>query len=404
MKLIGKLRRSPALGVGLTALAVWMTAGLALMHAAQPSVQALAAGQWTGTPPPNSPLTGFLPLDVKFSEQYAYVALGYEGLAVVDVSNPTNFVRIGGYDTIGYAVAVAVAGNYAYIADFYYGLFVIDVSNPTNCVLLGNIETSGEAYGLAVAGNYAYVADNEGFHVIDVSNPANCIETGGYGGNAKGVAVRGNYAYVADRDGLQVIDVSNPTNCVRVGGYNASGSASGVAVAGNYAYAAGFHEGLHVIDMSNPTNCVRIGGYDTSGIARAVAVSGTASGIYAYVADSEAGLQVIDVTEPTNCVRVGGYVTRTLALGVEAVAGRAYLVESSGRLTVLPTIPNVQFTLRVEAETNQPFTLEAATDLSGAGNWSPLVTTNVPAMPFDFVDFNVRIAEKPQKFYRVRQP
>ena len=37
-------------------------------------------------------------------------------------------------------------------------------------------------------------------------------------------------------------------------------------------------------------------------------------------------------------------------------------------------------------------------------NGSPLVTTNVPAMPFDFVDFDVRIAEKPRKFYRVRQP
>ena len=34
----------------------------------------------------------------------------------------------------------------------------------------------------------------------------------------------------------------------------------------------------------------------------------------------------------------------------------------------------------------------------------PLVTTNVPAMPFDFVDFDVRIAEQPRKFYRVRQP
>jgi len=25
-------------------------------------------------------------------------------------------------------------------------------------------------------------------------------------------------------------------------------------------------------------------------------------------------------------------------------------------------------------------------------------------MPFDFVDFDVKLAEKPQKFYRVRQP
>ncbi len=33
-----------------------------------------------------------------------------------------------------------------------------------------------------------------------------------------------------------------------------------------------------------------------------------------------------------------------------------------------------------------------------------LITTNLPAMPFDFVDFDVRISEKPQKVYRVRQP
>ena len=31
-------------------------------------------------------------------------------------------------------------------------------------------------------------------------------------------------------------------------------------------------------------------------------------------------------------------------------------------------------------------------------------TTIVPAMPFDYVDYDVKIAEKPQKYYRVRQP
>ena len=128
------------------------------------------------------------------------------------------------------------------------------------------------------------------------------------------------------------------------------------------------------------------------------------SGNYAYVADDNTGLQVIDVRNPTNCVRAGGYDTRGTAYGVAVVGDRIYVADGEAGLLVLPTLPNVQFTVRVEAETNQPFTLEAATDLSGTGNWSPLVTTNVPAMPFDFVDFDVKIAEKPRKFYRVRQP
>jgi hypothetical protein len=37
----------------------------------------------------------------------------YAGLQVIDVSNPNNPQRVGGYDTSGYALGVAVSGNYA---------------------------------------------------------------------------------------------------------------------------------------------------------------------------------------------------------------------------------------------------------------------------------------------------
>ena len=103
-------------------------------------------------------------------------------------------------------------------------------------------------------------------------------------------------------------------------------------------------------------------------------------------------------------MRVRGIATGGRALGVAVVAGRIYVADSYAGLLVLPTLPNVQFAVRVDAATNMPFTLEAATDLGGTCNWSPLVSINVPTMPFDFVDFDVRMAEKPQKYYRVRQP
>jgi hypothetical protein len=56
------------------------------------------------------------------------------GLQVIDVSNPTNCVRVGGYDTIGAATGVAVSGNFAYVAAAEAGLQVIDVATqPTAC-------------------------------------------------------------------------------------------------------------------------------------------------------------------------------------------------------------------------------------------------------------------------------
>jgi len=51
-----------------------------------------------------------------------------------------------------------------------------------------------------------------------------------------------------------------------------------------------------------------------------------------------------------------------------------------------------------------PYTIEAATNLSEPVGWTALWTTNPVALPFEFTDFDVRIAQYPQKFYRARQP
>ena len=79
------------------------------------------------------------------SGNYAYVADGDAGLQVIDVSNPANPQRVGGYDTSGDAQGVAVSGNYAYVADGGAGLQVIDVSNPANPQRVGGYDTSGSA-------------------------------------------------------------------------------------------------------------------------------------------------------------------------------------------------------------------------------------------------------------------
>jgi hypothetical protein len=46
-------------------------------------------------------------------------------LQVIDVSNPANPQRVGGYDTSGTAYGVAVSGNYVYVADGDWGLLIL---------------------------------------------------------------------------------------------------------------------------------------------------------------------------------------------------------------------------------------------------------------------------------------
>ena len=77
--------------------------------------------------------------EVQVVGQHAYAALGSQGLGVYDVSNPTNSVRVGGYDTRGCAYGVAVAGTTPTWRMAMAGLQVIDVSNPANSSARGRL-------------------------------------------------------------------------------------------------------------------------------------------------------------------------------------------------------------------------------------------------------------------------
>ena len=404
----------PIRGTPLLALVAFLAGGVAPIRAASASLQPLvSAGRW------NHPQPGSHS-HVAVVGNYAYVA-GWHDLNVIDVRNPGNPVRVGGYDfgNLWETSGLAVSGGYAYVADDEGGgMAVIDVRNPTNCVRVGGYGTNMEFYGVKVSGNYAYLFGGlgGGVHMIDVRDPTNCVRVGGDGTpRLGGLALSGNYAYATyntswEEAYLRVIDVSNPSNWVYVGRFEDEPERDlyfGVAVSGKYAYVTyaarvGLHiyqHGLDVIDVSNPTNPARVGGHATSGGASRVMVSGN----YAYI-KTHAGLEVIDVRNPTNCVRVGSYEINDLLTDITVVAGRIYVVGERECLLVLPSVPNIQLALRIDATPNVPFTLEAATNLSLTNAWTPLLTTNVPAMPFDFVDFDVKITNKPQKFYRIRQP
>jgi len=152
------------------------------------------------------------------SGDYAYIADSESGLAVIDISDPTNPGTPVYENTMGWSYSVYVSGDYAYVADGGYGLAVIDISDPTNPGTPVYEATTGCALGVYVSGDYAYVtAAHLGLAAIDISDPTN-PGTPVYAdttGSAKDVYVSGDYAYVADGDtGLAVVDISDMNNPV----------------------------------------------------------------------------------------------------------------------------------------------------------------------------------------------
>ena len=67
----------------------------------------------------------------------------------------------GGVATADSAQAVVVAGDYAYVADGAAGLAVVAIGDPTAPQLVEQIALPGPAYGLAVSGDLLLVAAQE---------------------------------------------------------------------------------------------------------------------------------------------------------------------------------------------------------------------------------------------------
>lgn len=72
------------------------------------------------------------PLDIKMiNARYAAVTNGYDGVYIIDTSDPFDIKIAETIDTVGYAWGVTPHGNRLYIADGYDGIHVFDISEYT---------------------------------------------------------------------------------------------------------------------------------------------------------------------------------------------------------------------------------------------------------------------------------
>ncbi len=101
------------------------------------------------------------------------------GLWVVDVRNPAEPLPLG-FLSMGDAFLedITVAGDYAYLAALTDGLIIVDISDPTQPVLVGGHATPEGAYGVAVEEQIAYTMDRSNVQVFDVANPAKPVRIG----------------------------------------------------------------------------------------------------------------------------------------------------------------------------------------------------------------------------------
>ena len=394
----------------------------------------------------------------------------WDSLRGVIMLPPYEISVIGEYATPDASWGIVIDGDSAYIADGYSGVLLYDISNLDSLVYLGYYETEGEVHELDVEGNNIYIACGEkGFDIINKGyiytvtesdeKHENIIQSGSlfpqssaldfinpkrtiFGSTAIASftfdiqAVRDSLIVIASWDSVKIIKVKSLVNsdlpvlidgkdtpggsidfevvedkifisnhnsgleiidfnnCISIiGSCETPGSSYGFDIAGNYLYLADSEAGMQVIDISNPESPVIVANYDTPGYA----VNVTVSDNYAYISDWEEGIVVVDISDPTlpvlagfsSCEIGGGAVN--WPWDVEVTEGYALVADHAGGVKVLQITPDYAMdyyyvqslavnlgeqVASVKLESIQQGSVSWEISADGGGNWQEIDADN----------------------------
>lgn len=138
-------------------------------------------------------IPGLVGTDIEFQRRgtttLAFVAAMGEGFKVLDISDPAHPVLVGAYASPGWQNDIQLQGNLAILANdeprdprfptcpecgTFEGIELIDVSNPALPVRIVDLATDGGAHNTTLIGSVAYVSNpsRDAMDVVDVSDPA----------------------------------------------------------------------------------------------------------------------------------------------------------------------------------------------------------------------------------------
>ena len=256
--------------------------------------------------------------DIYVGQDYFYLTSWFRGVEIFSLSSlPAlqTVARIGD----GSVNEILIENNIAYLADGFGGVIIVDISNPQSPVKLGEFNEGGRTDGLCYSNDLLFVANYElGLQILDVSDPTQPTKLGTFydGGNARSIAVRGDRAYLADGDdGFEIIDISNPdapTEIVHGEDIPLFSSYYKIQIKDDKAYLLSY-TGLVVYSISEDTG-------DTLGEALGSYFGSDSSDIIvnndvAYLA--RGWIEVVDVSNPENTLMISYYLGSFIDLFLE---------------------------------------------------------------------------------------
>lgn len=234
------------------------------------------------------------------------------GLDIFDITEPESIRMLGYFNTPGFAYGCAAAGNYAFVADNFNGLLVLDVSDPTRPRESGRYAMAS-IEDVVVRDTFAFCGAND-LAVLSIANPAQPRRLGSLSGvGIKRMALRDTLMFVATQAGLKVLSVASPQSPRQVASIEASWLRD-VTVQGDFVYTCGDTELL----IYDARTLARVGRYDGGYLAFGLAVKDS----LAFLCRGQnMDVRIVNVANPASPVYRGRFVCQNGPQSA-AVSGR----------------------------------------------------------------------------------
>lgn len=252
------------------------------------------------------------------------VFAAYEsGLWTVDVTDPDSLKELIFFPTFHYGNNIVLRGDLAFIASGWSGLWILDISQPGQPEAIANVNTGGWAADVMVSDSSAYITNYDfdrgdstrGLWIIDISDIGRPQILAHHTGIA-GASDNPSYFNSLDRSGqlifltganwpesdsiLEIIDVSDPLRPASLSVFRAPYTPYFVSVQDSFAYLATPLSGLRIIDWHVPENPV-----ESFNIFNGI-LGITTSDSFAYV-DRADTFFVLDISDPYSPVILGKF-------------------------------------------------------------------------------------------------
>ncbi|NPE09197.1 MAG: hypothetical protein GNW80_13005 [Asgard group archaeon] len=216
--------------------------------------------------------------------------------------------------TEGKALAVATKGDLAFLANGFEGLEILNISNPLKPEKISNYKTAGKAEEVYIRNNQAIVSVVNYISIIDISDPyrpreIERIDQYDLDGYIIEVDMRFNLLHILTQaNGFFIFDISNPYNPLHISSWESGFFHTGISVLNKLICLSGADVGLEIIDLTIYSNPTYISSWNDS--------TGTASGVFAseinddkiaFLANGNSGLEIINFTNVQNPTKIGEY-------------------------------------------------------------------------------------------------